>query len=77
MLDLYFSAAQKSLSNMSINIYENKSVISKRIDGVVLTPSGQMTLLQLDEARVDILFLIDKIIICDCSLYRQTLSLIT
>lgn len=51
MLDSYFSAAQKFLSNMSINIYKNKSVISKRKDGVVLTPSGQMTLLQLGEAR--------------------------
>lgn len=51
MLDSYFSAAQKTLSNMSVNIYENKSVISKRKDGVVLTPSGQMTALQLDEAR--------------------------
>lgn len=51
MLDSYFSAAQKSLSNTSINIYENKAVISKRKDGVVLTPSGQMVLLQLDEAR--------------------------
>lgn len=51
VLDSYFSEAQKPLNNMSINIYENKLIKVSAKGGVVLTPGGQMTLMQLNEAR--------------------------
>lgn len=50
-LDSYFfsSAASKLLNRIGFKMYEKTLFCSK--SGVVLTPSGQMTLLQLDEER--------------------------